>query len=65
MPPKAKPGYKTFVSFGTIKTAEVAVKRGSDHTEQGAAEFDRFEDLTSRLTRVPKSEVDEKRKKRA
>jgi hypothetical protein len=67
---KAHPGYKTFVSFGTIKTGaspsdvkpvsiEVPAKRGSDHTE--AAEFDRFKDLAGKLTQVPKSEVDDKR----
>jgi hypothetical protein len=33
-----------------------------EHDEQNA-EFERFEDLTKKLLKVPKEEVDEKRKK--
>ena len=34
-----------------------------EHDEQNA-EFERFEDLTKKLLKVPKGEVDEERKKR-
>jgi hypothetical protein len=33
-----------------------------DVLDQGASEFERFEDLTRKLVQVPKSEIDEQRK---
>jgi hypothetical protein len=51
------PGYTVSVSTGT------AADGGTNR--EPAGEFGRFEDLASKLIQVPKSEVDEKRKKKS
>jgi hypothetical protein len=53
---KADPTYRLSVRYaGTPNTVIVP--------PAGKSEFERFEDLTRKLAQVPKSELDEKRKK--
>jgi hypothetical protein len=60
---KQQPSYRTFVSFGAHKDS------GSVHPASPAIrvappvrdDFDRFEQLTSSLVKVPKSEIDKQR----
>ena len=50
------------LSFGVMKSSP-SVKLKQDHTPRRSAEFDRFDGLAGKLTRVPRSEDDEKRTK--
>ncbi len=45
----------------TVDMIEISDQRSAE--EGSSEEFDRFEDLTQKLVQVPKSEIDEKRKK--
>jgi hypothetical protein len=51
-----------FRSGQTDNPVEVNVSNSSGPPPRQPEEFERFEDLTSKLAKVPKSEVDAKRK---
>jgi hypothetical protein len=56
-----KKAYDLFVRFGATPSPTVVVPAEVEPSQADPSEFERFEDLTARIVKVPKTEVDEKR----